>query len=530
MEASSPSGRFQLSRGFLRGGVPSAGLRAPRLTLVLAGIVAAMSMLPLAFVLGTTVLTPPATIASLLLRGRVAELLLNTTLLMLLAVPLCVGIGGGLAWITERSSLPGRRVWAVLAAAPLAVPAFVQSYAWTSVFPGMHGLWAAVFLSAVAYSPFTFLPIAATLRTSTLELEEVASSLGIAPVAVFARVTLPQIMPAAIGGALLVGLHLLAEYGLYAMLRYDTFTTAIVDQFQSSYNGPAANMMASVLVLLSVALLLGTKRLNGRRPGARVGSGATRLRSSDALRWKILIVALFPIAFSMCTVVVPLVTVARWMAQGNVGSEQLSQIATVLRESILLGACGAFIAVAAAWPISRLSIRAPSPLVSALEQISYSVAALPGIVVALGLAAICLLVAPTWYQTWVTLLIAYVVMFLPRAMAGLRGSLTQIRPELEWVAASLGNSPLVVLRRVTLRLAAPGIAAGAALVCLAIVNELTATLLLAPIGTRTLATQFWSLAAELDYAAAAPYAGAMILLSSPVAALLYVQSFRAGGR
>ena len=57
--------------------------------------------------------------------------------------------------------------------------------------------------------------------------------------------------------------------------------------------------------------------------------------------------------------------------------------------------------------------------------------------------------------------------------------------------------------------------AGAALVFLAVVTELTATLLLAPIGTTTLATEFWSRAASLAYGAAAPYAALMVLLSAP---------------
>ena len=56
-------------------------------------------------------------------------------------------------------------------------------------------------------------------------------------------------------------------------------------------------------------------------------------------------------------------------------------------------------------------------------------------------------------------------------------------------------------------------AGGAALVFLAIANELTATLLLSPNGTRTLATEFWSKSSEIDYAGAAPYALLMILLS-----------------
>ncbi|MEA1146355.1 iron ABC transporter permease, partial [Klebsiella pneumoniae] len=69
------------------------------------------------------------------------------------------------------------------------------------------------------------------------------------PWAVFMRVVLPQLRLAICGGALLVGLHLLAEYGLYAMIRFDTFTSAIFDQFKSTFNGPAANMLAAVLAL-----------------------------------------------------------------------------------------------------------------------------------------------------------------------------------------------------------------------------------------------------------------------------------------
>ena len=45
-----------------------------------------------------------------------------------------------LAWLTERTDLPGARLWAWLMVAPLAVPAFVQSYAWISSCRGLHGL------------------------------------------------------------------------------------------------------------------------------------------------------------------------------------------------------------------------------------------------------------------------------------------------------------------------------------------------------------------------------------------------------
>jgi len=78
----------------------------------------------------------------------------------------------------------------------------------------------------------------------------------------------------------------------------------------------------------------------------------------------------------------------------------------------------------------------------------------------------------------------------------------------------------------TMRLA-PGVAASKALVALGVANELTGTLLLAPNGTRTLATKFWSLTSELDYVAAAPYAILMIVLSLPLTVLLRRQADRA---
>jgi iron(III) transport system permease protein len=165
-----------------------------------------------------------------------------------------------------------------------------------------------------------------------------------------------------------------------------------------------------------------------------------------------------------------------------------------------------------------------------LESCNYITSSLPGIVVALALVTITIHFARPIYQTTITVLLAYLLMFLPRALVSLRAGIAQAPVELENMARSLGRSPARALWLITLRLAAPGAAAGAALVFLAITNELTATLLLAPNGTRTLATGFWALTSEIDYAAAAPYALLMIVLSLPLTAILYYQSKRTAGR
>jgi ABC-type Fe3+ transport system permease subunit len=105
----------------------------------LAVLFSLMALLPLGFIIAIGFETGWETIKALVFRPRVAELLSNTLWLTALAVPLCIVLGVSIAWLTERTTLAGRRVWSALAVAPLAIPAFVQSYAWVSVVPSMHG-------------------------------------------------------------------------------------------------------------------------------------------------------------------------------------------------------------------------------------------------------------------------------------------------------------------------------------------------------------------------------------------------------
>jgi iron(III) transport system permease protein len=118
------------------------------------------------------------------------------------------------------------------------------------------------------------------------------------------------------------------------------------------------------------------------------------------------------------------------------------------------------------------------------------------------------------------LVAGYVVLFFPLALTCVRASLAHVPHGVEDVARSLGRRRLVVLGRVTLPLIAPGLAASFAMVALTASTELTATLLLHPTGTETLATRFWSYTSGLAYGAAAPYAAMMTALSVPAVVLL----------
>ena len=491
-------------------------------------LVSLAALLPLGFIAWVALRTGWPTIMALVFRPRVGELLVNTVLLVAITVPLCTVLATALAWLTERSDLPGAQFWSALAVAPLAVPAFVHGYAWVTFVPSLHGLPAAVLVSVIAYFAFLYLPIVAALRRLDPGLEQVAASLGQPPFRVFLRVVLPQLRLAICGGSLLVGLHLLAEYGLYGMIRFDTFTTAIIDQFQSAYSGPAANMLAGVLVLCCFALLGLEARLRGTARYARLGAGAARPPRRQRLgRATPLCLALLA-GLTLLTLGVPLATLGRWLLAGGAGVWRLDEIGAALGQTILLALAGGVAATLAAMPMAWLSIRAPGRVQRALEGCNYIVGALPGVVIALALVAVT--VSLPIYQTLVTIVFAYVLMFLPRAMLSLRASIAQAPVELEHAAGSLGRSPARAVWAITVRLAAPGAASGMALVALGITNELTATQMLAPNGTQTLATAFWAYSGEIDYAAAAPYALIMIVLSLPMTWLLHAQSRRMSGR
>jgi iron(III) transport system permease protein len=217
---------------------------------------------------------------------------------------------------------------------------------------------------------------------------------------------------------------------------------------------------------------------------------------------------------------VPLGCLAYWLVSSTSAAFPLAGLTSTTAASLGLGILGALATCALALPVAWLAVRRRSTLTTMIERVTYVGNSLPGIVVALGLITIGIRYAPALYQSTAMLVAAYSVLFMPRAMVSLRATLAQIPPDLDDVGRSLGVGPAGVLVRVTVPLMARGVGTGAALVFLAVVTELTSTLLLAPIGTQTLATRFWSESSALHYGAAAPYALLMILLSAPGAHLL----------
>ena len=186
--------------------------------------------------------------------------------------------------------------------------------------------------------------------------------------------------------------------------------------------------------------------------------------------------------------------------------------------SLVTGLVAAIIAV----PIAIITVRKRDIISRLLEKVSFIGYALPGIVVALSLVYFGANFGKIFYQTIWILLLAYFVLFFPVALGPIRSVVLQIRPAVVESSRVLGKTELASLRLVTIPLVSKALIAGGILVFLVTMKELPASLILGPLGFKTLATEVWSTSSEAFFARAAAPALLLVVLSSiPMAFLMF---------
>jgi iron(III) transport system permease protein len=477
--------------------------------------VALLLAAPLVFLLIEAAGAGTGTVWQLVDRRLTATLLWNTIRLTVAVTVLCAVIGTGAAWLVERTNLWGRRLWAVLIVVPLAIPDFVTSFGWSTLSPDVHGFRGAVLVMTLAVYPLVFLPVSASFRNSDTTQEEVARSLGVGRLKTFVVITLGQAAVAILGGCLLVALAILAEYGAFEILAYQTFTTEIFSQFSTSFDIPAACGLSIVLILLGALALLGEASLSGRRRVSRGDRGSARAMSRLQLGWWQIPALLAIVALVGLALGVPVGSAIHlWISGTKVGLSGVS-VGAATWHTALYGLGAAAISTAMAVPVAVLVVRHDTLGHRLLERSTYLVMAMPGLVVALALSYFSERYANGFdYQTAAMLIAAYAILFFPLALVGVKASVAQSPPQLEEVARSLGWSRWAVWWKVTRPLVTPGLTAAFCLVFLSVVTELTATLILVPINVQTLATQFWAFQKDGSNGQAAPYALVMIAIAA----------------
>ncbi len=469
--------------------------------------------------------------------------LLGRTLLLTLAVGgASLALALPVAWLVVRTDLPGRRTWAVLAALPLVFPSYVAAFTWVAFFgvggyldrwalalgaPWLDLSWLAegfpgalAVLTLFSY-PYIYLLLVAALRDVDPALEESARSLGCGRWRTFLRVTVPQVRPALSAGTLLVVLYTLSDFGAVSIVRYNTFTLAIYNAYRGLFDRSVAASLAIVLVLLTVGFIALEAFLSrGQRPG-RVRA-ARRSRPVPLGPWRAPATALLTLVVGS-GLALPVAVVISWVVRAVALGNPLGRVGGALLASVQVSLLAAVAAVVLSLPAALWSVRQPGTLSHLVERVTHAGYALPGLVVALALVFFATRTLMPLYQTTTLLVAAYVIRFLPEALAATRSSLASLSPVFEEAARSLGRTRGQVTRQLVLPLIRPGLLAGGGLVFLTAMKELPATLILRPTGMETLATRVWSGASEAIWSLAAVPSLLLLLASAPPMYLLVIR-------
>jgi iron(III) transport system permease protein len=409
-------------------------------------------------------------------------------------------LGVTLAWLTTRTDLPGRRLWRVVVALPLVIPSFVGAASFVLAFargglldqflpadrlPDVRGLPGAVLVLTLLSYPYVYLPVSARLVSLPPSLEETARLLGQRPAQVMRRVVLPQCRASIAAGSLFVALYTVSEFGAVQFVQYDTLTRRL---YSTMLRAPeVATAMGLVLGVLALVITVG-ERLVARRAGpAGVISGRQALRVRLG-RWRYPSL-LFVASSVFLALVAPISVLAWWVVRGTANGATRSVDPDLLAptwHTTQAGVVAALVAIAVVLPLAFATVRHRDRIAGVAGGLVVAGFALPGLVSAFALV--------TWargtalYTTFALLIAAYVLHFGGQALRAAQAAVSAVPSRTGEAARLLGASPLRRLVKVELPLMVPGLAAGAGLVMLSVLKELPATLILAPFGFDTLAT------------------------------------------
>jgi iron(III) transport system permease protein len=517
---------------------PGGGPGPPALLTVPALLVGAAMALPLAY-LAVRSLGAPSEAWELFFRFRTAQILWRSILLVFVVTSGTLLVGVPLAWLTARTDMPMRRLLSVLVALPLVIPTYVGGFLAISALgprglvqgmleplgvsrlPEIYGLPGASMTLILLSYPYVYLTVRAALMRMDPSLDESALLLGHGTTGTFFRLTLPQLRPAMISGSLLVALYTLSDFGAVSLMRYESFTWAIYQQYQAAFARNIAAVLALGLVGLAAVVLIVESLARGRSRYYRSSSGSERSQSLiglKMLRWPAAGLAWLVVLGALG---LPTAVLGYWLVNGVSAGEPLLLLWSAAWNAVSVSVLAAVAAALLAIPVAAIAVRHPGLIATTVYRVSHTGYAMPGIVVALALVFFGSRLATPVYQTVWLLVFAYVILFLPAALGAVRSSLAQISPRLEESARVLGRSQMRVMLSVTGPLMRSGLLMGGALVFLVTMKELPATLILGPLGFKTLATAVWSASEEAFFARAAAPALMLILISSiPMAVLV----------
>ena len=479
--------------------------------------------------------------------------------------------GTMLAWLTERTNTPLRKLFVPIAVVPLILPGVLESIAWIFLLSPKFGylnVWLSylfglksapfnvfslpgmIWVHSVGQVPLAFLMMTAAFKSMDPSLEESAMMSGANTWQTFKRVTLRLLAPTAGSVLLILFVRTLESFETPALIgipaRIYVYTSEIFlafNEYPPDY-GRGGALAVGLLLLSAVGVWLYTRATKEGKKFQTVTGKAFRPRQYDLGPWRwagfafltvyFTFVVLLPFLVLFWASFLPFFAAPSWDALNKLSLENYRYLSSfrpfweAMKNSIILATFTATVAMLltslVAWIVYKSKLRGAW----ILDILAFIPITIPGIV--MGMALILLYVAfpiPIYGTIWV-LLIAYVTRFIPYGMRSSSGSILQIHSELEEAAATSGASWWETFRRVTLPLLRPGFVAGWIYICIVSFREFSTSVLLATGESRVLSILLFTMFEQGQVTIVAAIGVLMIVTLLSIVAIFYKMTGKVG--
>ncbi|HEV2674653.1 MAG TPA: iron ABC transporter permease [Aliidongia sp.] len=449
----------------------------------------------------------------------------NSLLYGAAVVAVSIAFAVPLAWAVARTDMPGKGVVRATVLGAFITPSYLGAIGWillagpnagwiNRIWMALTGSHAGVFnvysfgglvlVTALYAFPYIFVFTADALDRVSSEMEEAAHILGMSPLRTVFKVTLPLVLPAILGGSIIVFLDTVALFGTPAVIalpaRINIMTLQLWQFFEFPVRAEAAAAYAVPLVLITIAMLGLQKLILGRKGYVSLSgkSGGRQLMKLGKLRWVVLAGCLVVCALAVFLPYAALAQAAfsRAWGQGfSFANLTLSNFAylfndgssrQVILNTFVYSAATACVAVVLALIVAYVVSRRLVIGGGILSALCMAPLVVPGIVLAIGFYAVYSSPPFALYGTAAILVLGFTTRFLPIAFANCMAGLRSLNPEMEEAVRILGGSRLLAVRRVVVPLLKKSLVGTWLLVFIPASRELSTAIFLVAAKTRVI--------------------------------------------
>ena len=506
--------------------------------------IALLVLVPL-FVIALAWLEPAWDIWKHFRETLLTRLILNTLVLVAGVSAGTLLLGITLAWLTGACSFPGRKIfsWALLL--PLAMPTYVLAFVFLGIldysgpvqtqlrewfgreawFPDVRSAYGVILVMSLALYPYVYLLARNAFRTQGKRALEAAQSLGCSPAGGFFRVVIPMARPWIAGGATLVLMEALADFGAVSIFNFDTFTTAIYKAWFGFFSLSAAAQLSSLLVAMVFILVALEQRLRKRMRFAqgRITPQSERIQLTGARGWLATGYCLMILGIAFLLPAAQLLTWSLEIFHEEFDSRYLG----LFSHSLILGLLSAILIAMTALLLAYAGRRHQDRLTHGLIRTATLGYALPGTVLAVGI-----FIPLAWLDnqlislsrnlfniettqllqgTILIMITAYMIRFMAAGFKSIDSAMHRVTNNIDEASRLMGLRGVKLLYKVHLPMLRGGIFTALTLAFVDVMKEMPITLMTRPFGWDTLAVKIFELTSEGEWERAALPSLALLL-------------------